>query len=529
MQTVVLTRIFHQGVGAQASTPNPLYFSIFCVKSTYKMNKEDYYLNKIKKLLDADQRIFDRPALPENPKTIHIIGVCGTAMGTLAGLLVEKGYKVSGSDQMCLPPISDMVEKLDVDLHIGNYQKENVENKDLIVIGNVARAHNPEVKFARENNLPQASMPETIRKYVFDKANRIVVAGTHGKTTTTGLLVKIFEVAGKDPGYMIGGVPQGKEKSFSLGKGDYAIFEGDEYNTAYFDESPKFLHYGAHSAIVTSLEFDHLDLYESFEDYKQAFDFFVNDLPAEGFLFLSNQYEILKEISNDTKAKVYFYGEKDSDISFENLRQENEYQMFDVIFEGNNLGEIKTPLSGLHNVYNILASVGVALKYNISFEDIQKAILEFRGMKRRQEILSNQNGIIVMDDFAHHPTAVKTTVNGVKNKFKNKRLIAVFEPSTRSSRNKIFEENYINAFNDADMVYFKIPKAKEADDLSGLIDGNYIVDELNKKNIESYFHNDSEEILNDLAPKLKEGDLVLVMSHGNFDGIRQKLIDKISK
>lgn len=494
------------------------------------MNKKDYYLEKLKTNSDEDDIFFERLTLPENPKSIHIIGICGTAMGTLAGLLVEKGFKVSGSDQVCLPPISEMVKNLNLDLHIGNYQKENAKDKDLIVIGNVARAHNPEVVFAKENNLPQASMPEAITKYIFNKATRLVVAGTHGKTTTTGLLVNIFETAGANPGYMIGGVPQNKERSFALGEGQYAIFEGDEYNTAYFDKSPKFLHYGAHSAIITSLEMDHLDLYESFDDYKKAFEFFIEDLPKEGFLFLSDQYQVLKEISKNAKNKVYYYGEnKNSNLYFENLRQEGQYQVFDIIFENKNLGYIKTDLSGIHNIYNILASVGLALKYNIDFSIIQKAVLDFSGMKRRQEILVETKGVIVMDDFAHHPTAVKTTIAGIKNKFKDKRLIVIFEPSTRSSRNKIFEKNYLEAFDGADIVYLKFPRMKDGEDISNLINGDYIVEELNKKGIESHFSKNIEEVLKDLVPKLKKDDVVLVMSHGNFDNIRKKLIDELKK
>jgi UDP-N-acetylmuramate: L-alanyl-gamma-D-glutamyl-meso-diaminopimelate ligase len=250
------------------------------------MDSINYYN---KKITDPEilKFISNKPKLPESPKKVHVIGVCGTGMGQLAGLLKDKGFEVSGSDQQCYPPVSTMVESLGINLHIGNFQKENINNTDLVVVGNVVRSHNPEATYARQKNIPQVSFPETLTKYVFQDARRLVVAGTHGKTTTTGLLAHIFDVAGKEPGYMIGGVPQGKDTGYKLGSGQYAIFEGDEYDTSYFDKRPKFLHYGASSAIITSLELDHMDIYDSFDSYKQAFIFFVEDLPEDGHLFLS--------------------------------------------------------------------------------------------------------------------------------------------------------------------------------------------------------------------------------------------------
>lgn len=462
------------------------------------------------------------------PKKIHIIGICGTAMGQLAGLLKEKGFEVSGSDQQCYPPVSNMIESLDLDLHIGNFQKENIGNADLVVVGNVAREHNPETVFAKENNIPQISMPEALARYVFGDAKRLVVAGTHGKTTTTGLLAHIFSESNKNPGYMIGGLPQGQDKGYALGSGEYAIFEGDEYGTCYFDPSPKFMHYAPHSAIITSLELDHIDVFKNIEDYTNAFNKFAEIVSSDGFLLLNDSYQRLEEVSHYSKTKVYFYGNKtDSDFRFQKLRQEAEYQVFDFVFEDKVLGEIKTSLSGDHNIANIVAAVGLAYLYGLDLPKIQKAVESFTGMKRRQDIIFNEKGIIVMDDFAHHPTAVTTTVAGVKRKYPNKRLIALYEPTTRSSRQKMFEDNYVAAFDGADIVCIKMPKLGNGEQETEVIDLKRIISELKNKNIDAHKFDSSQDLLDCLVPQLKEDDLVLVMSHGEFDKIRGKLIERI--
>lgn len=480
--------------------------------------------------------------MSKHPKKIHIIGVCGTAMGQLAGLLKGKGFDVSGSDQQCYPPVSTMIEELDIDLHIGNFQKENVNDADLIIVGNVVREHNPETVFAREQSIQQISMPEALAKYVFEDAKRLVVAGTHGKTTTAGLLAHVFEVAGKNPGYMIGGISQGKTKGYSLGNGEYAIFEGDEYDTCYFDKRPKFLHYNPYSAIITSLELDHLDIFENIEDYTEAFNSFAKIISKDGFLFINDSYKGLEKVASHSEAEVYTYGDKESsDFRFNNLKQEGEFQIFDLIFQDELLGIIKTALSGKHNIANIVAVAGLAHVHGLAFSDIQKAVESFTGMKRRQEIIYNDDkkGVIVMDDFAHHPTAVKTTVAGIKSKYPNNRLIALYEPTTRSSRKKMFEQNYIEAFDGADIVYFKMPKLGNGEQESEVIDGEVIVNSLetkekkenkdskDSKGIEAHFYTNTGDLLTNLISDIKENDLVLIMSHGEFDKIRIKLIEQL--
>lgn len=494
------------------------------------MNKEDYYKQKLEALSDKELRVFVRPALLKDPKKFHIIGVCGTAMGALAGLLKEKGFKVSGSDQVCYPPISTMLSGLDVKTHFGNFEAKNIGDADIVVVGNVARPVNPEAQFARENNLVQATLPEVLREYVFEDALRIVVSGTHGKTTTTGIVASIFESAGTHPGFMIGGVPQGKEHGFALGAGEFAIFEGDEYDTSYFNKMPKFLQYGAHTGIVTAVELDHLDIYKDLNDYRKAFEFFVSEIPKEGFVFLNGDREDTKSLEIFSKAHVFKYGfSKENDIRADNLISENGVQKFNLIYNGARLGEIETSLSGKHNILNILASAGVALAHGLSFESIKNGVKNFKGMKRRQEVVFDKNEIILIDDFAHHPTAVKETLFGMRQKYTGKRIIALFEPRSNSSRKKVFEKDYIESFDDADLVFIKVPPFREGDNPEDFMDAKFVAEEVSKKGTEMTVAENVEQLVELVSPQIQKGDLIIMMSNGAFDGLKDKLLDKLEQ
>jgi len=496
------------------------------------MNKHDYYRTKVE-ACNEPERLIESAKLPENPKKFHIVGICGTAMGALAGLLRDKGYEVSGSDQACFPPISDMLETLDVNVHTGNYEATNIaDDVDITVIGNVSTPKNPEATHVRENNLPFTTLPDTLRDFVFGDAKRIVIAGTHGKTTTTGIVTAIFDAAEKNPGFMIGGVPQGKEKGFSVGGGEYAIFEGDEYDTSYFNKMPKFLQYGAHTGLVTSLELDHLDIYSDLKDYTQAFNYFAQDIPEEGFLFINGDDEALSHLKEEAKqCTVRTYGFDNSNDIYGKYMRTTELgtQVCTVVVDGEELGEIETPLPGLYNIANCLGALGIARAHGISFKDIQKGLKGFGGMKRRQEIICEANGVILIDDFAHHPTSVKATLAGIKEKYaqssSTKRLVAVFEPRSNSSRKKIFENDYIESFDSADVVFLKTPKLRHNDDAADFINPETIKEGICARNekAEVYTHENVDELTEDILKNIKEGDVVMMMSNGNFDGLKGKL------
>ncbi len=489
------------------------------------MQKHEYFEAKLRALPDSDVRIFERPALPADPQSFHVVGICGTAMGALAGLLRAKGYRVSGSDQVCYPPISTMLETLDVDLHLGNFEAKNIGDADVVIIGNVARAHNPEAAYAREHKLAQATLPDVLREYVFGDAKRIVVAGTHGKTTTTGIAAAVFEAAGVAPGYMIGGVPQGKEHGFALGGGQYAIFEGDEYDTSYFNKMPKFLQYGAHTGIVTAVELDHLDIYTDFDDYKRAFEFFAEDIPADGFLFVNGDAESTRALRDRATCKVYTYGLKpENNVYAANIFQDGPNQTFDLMRDGTFIGSITTSLPGTYNVANIVAVAGVALVHGIPFEKIKEGVRGFTGMKRRQEIIGEAHGVTVLDDFAHHPTAVFETLAGIKTKYADKRLVLLFEPRSNSSRKKVFEEAYVSSFDAADIAWIKIPPFREGDVVTDFMDAGYVASEVTKRGTPMRVVPDVETLLAEVLPELRAGDLVVTMSNGNFDGAPHTLL-----
>lgn len=492
--------------------------------------KEAYYQAKLQKLADAQERIFERPLLPKSPQTFHIVGICGTAMGALAGLLNEKGYNVTGSDQACYPPISTMLESLHVETHFGNYEAGNIGDADVVVIGNVVRPQNPEARHARENNLPQAVLPEVLREYVFDDAKRIVVAGTHGKTTTTGMVTALFKAAGADPGFIIGGIPQGEEKSFALGAGQYAIFEGDEYDTSYFNKMPKFLQYGAHTGIVTAIELDHLDIYDDLNDYAQAFTYFAEGIPSDGFLFVNGDHATTRQLTQCTTAKVKTYGLGiDNDIHPSDLRIEDGYQTFELVIDDKIIGTMQTPLSGSYNVANLIAAAAVAVTHGLPFEKLVEGARQFRGMKRRQEVVYNDKGIMVVDDFAHHPTSVKETLQGLKEKYAGRRLLAIFEPRSNSSRKKIFEAAYTTSFDAADMVFIKMPPFRDNDNPDDFIDITVMADTITESGIPTFAIPDVHELVQHLVAAAKEGDVLVMMSNGNFDGLQDKLLAALAE
>lgn len=491
------------------------------------MDKNEYYGEKLSHLANSQDRIFDRPKVEGEVKDIHIIGICGTAMGSLAGLLKENGYNVRGSDSACHPPIRDMHDILQIPYKEG-FDENNIGKADAVVIGNVSGPQNPEAVFARENNLPQLSLPEAIDQFVARDKKKLLISGTHGKTTTTGLVASIFEQAEKDPSYFIGGIMQGKEKSYRKGDGEYFIMEGDEYDTAYFDKRPKFLVYGATSAIVTSIELDHLDIYDDFTDYMMAFRFFAKEIPGDGFLVLNFDDKNVRSLANYTKAKVISYGESsDANVTYKNLKSGTRVQAFDLIVDGENLGRLETPLSGEYNVLNICAASALAIQYGIKIEDIFLAVKNFKGMKRRQEIVFENEKVIFIDDFAHHPTSVRETLAGIKKKFKGHRIVTLFEPRSNSSRKKIFEKDYMESFNDTDVLYMKIPPFRHNDKKEDFMDADTVVNHIKDKGKEAKVFETADEIVNEVTGNLKDGDLIIMMSNGGFDGLREKLVDEL--
>ena len=449
-------------------------------------------------------------------------------MGSLAVLLSKKGYTLSGSDTDCYPPMSDVIASLGIEFRQG-FSEENVKDTELIIIGNVCGSNNPEAVYAREHKVPTLSLSEAIEKFFIKGNKSLVVAGTHGKTTTTGLLSHVFKDAGLNPGYMVGGVMQGGEESSVVGEGNYFIIEGDEYDTAYFDKAPKFLHYTPYTAIITSLEFDHVDIYKDLKEYTEAFEFLIKEIPTEGTLFICGDDENLKKLSVHASSKVVTYGLKEGNtITARDVVVSEKGQDFSLIIKGEDKGRFFVSLPGSHNLLNTLAVLGVALQEGITIATLQKVLASFKGMKRRQEIIAEIKGITILDDFAHHPTAVKETIGAIKGKYPNRRLVAFFEPRSATSRRKVFEEEYGKSFNQAGLVFISTPPLRHNDSIDNFINPAHIMSMINSSGIEAYAVQNADELLDKAIPLLKEGDVILIMSNGSFDGIHKKLILKLS-
>lgn len=500
------------------------------------------YLDSISKKIDSDEI-----------RKIHITGVCGKATSSLAGLFAEEGYEVSGSDTGCYPPASDLIDKLNIKFYEG-FSEDNVKDKDLTIVANMfGPDSNPEVSYVREKNLPQLSMSEAIAEFFIRDKTSIVICGTHGKTTTTGLCAHVFLSAGRNPGFLVGGVAvptldgitetsfssgivkdklQNTSDAFILPESKHFIIEGDEYDTAYFDKSPKFLHYKPKVAVVTSLEFDHADIYSDFNEYKKSFVFLAEEMVSAkdgGLLVLNGDSDEVRSLTTYTSADVLYYGFKDgNDVTAKDIVVDDKGQSFTLVYKGEEMGKLNIKLFGKYNLANTLAVIAVSLHQGLSFDEIKNGLATFNGMKRRQEIRAVVNGITVIDDFAHHPTAVRETLGGIREHFPNNRIFAIFEPRSNTSRKKMFESDYGNAFSKVDGLVLSMPELRHNDNPSDFIDGNVVVETSKIRAINKDFYaicvKNGHEAIEKIAAKAIPGDVLVIMSNGSFDGIHEKLI-----
>ncbi len=458
-------------------------------------------------------------------KKIHLIAACGTGMGTLACILKEQGYTVSGSDQNVYPPMSDFLKEKGIRLFSG-YDSANIDyHPDLVIIGNAVTKQNVEAEAVLQKGIPYLSMPQAVNKFIAKDKKIILVTGTHGKTTTSSIMAHILYTAGLDPSFMIGGILKDFNSSFRIGRGEYMVIEGDEYDTAFFDKGPKFMHYDPDITIMTGIEFDHADIFTDIDHIKRIFSIFVKKIEKDSHIVAFNENNNLKEILAYSDASIETYGEK-AQWSFSNHFQKTSKTFFDV--QGpDKIISIETNLVGQHNLFNCLACLAVANKIGISDKNIIKALKSFSGIKRRQEIRGIKHGITVMDDFAHHPTAVRETIKAVKPFYKNGRVIAVFEPRTNTSMRKFFQGTYPDSFLDADMVCVCEPGIKKNIKGKDKFSTMKLVTDIEKKGIEAYHFKNYEAVIDFLIPILKPEDLVLIMSNGGFDNIHVKLLEKI--
>ena len=465
---------------------------------------------------------------PPDLHHIHLMGICGTGMASLAGLLKQKGYMVTGSDQNVYPPMSHFLENLSIPICEG-YRPENLEPApDLVIIGNVITRINPEAVEVARLRLPYLSMPQALRAFAMKNRQSIVITGTHGKTTTSALIAWILEHAALDPSFMVGGLLNNFSRNFKTGNGSYFVIEGDEYDTAFFDKGPKFLHYSPWTVILTSLEFDHADIYRNFEHVLESFRKLILLIPRHGLLIANSDDPVVMAESKKAACPVVTYGLKEgADCRAVDIAYEKEGTLIDIRIKGEKPMKAVTPLYGDHNVANLLSAVALAEFLKIDPQTLLGALKTFEGVKRRQEVKGEKRGILVLDDFAHHPTAVRETIHAVKNKFDGRRLMAVFEPRSNSSRRNIFQEQYASAFDQADLIMIPEPPMMEKIPPSERFSSQKLVQDLNKKGLMAMYAPDTNNLLDQIMQQCRKGDVILTMSNGAFDDLPVKLLERL--
>lgn len=462
-------------------------------------------------------------------------------MASLAGMLKARGFRVTGSDKAFYPPMSDEIQRLGIEAREG-FRAENLEPvPDVVVIGNASSRGNPEVEAALNRKLRYASMPEVLREYFVRDRHSVVVSGTHGKTTTTSLLAWVMEVGGCNPSFLIGGVAENFGSSFKVSDSKYFLIEGDEYDTAFWDKRPKFLSYLPDTVILNNIEFDHADIYDDLEAVKRQFRLLVNLIPSDGRLIAGWDSPVVREIVSRPVApqgvwsRVESFGIDSDEAKWSavNLSFTAEETAFTVTCEGREVARVRTPLSGKFNVRNCLGVFAAAESFGISHELICEALGSFKSVKRRMQVRGVRKGITVIDDFAHHPTAIRETLDAVRQRYPGHRLIAVFEPRSWTTRKAVFQNEYPTSFAAADYIVlapiFEAFRLNSDDQLSV----PKVIDELRASGREAYeiggsdSNQSADAIVAHLAPRLKDGDVVMIMSNGGFGGIHQKLLDAI--
>ena len=461
---------------------------------------------------------------------IYLIGICGTAMASLAGMLREKGYAVSGSDSDVYPPMSDFLARLEIPVFKG-FNAENIQKTkpDLVVIGNALSRGNVEIEYVLDSGLRYASMAETVKELFIRGKQSIVVAGTHGKTTTTAMLAWILEVAGRKPSFLVGGIAENFGSSFQLRDGPDFVIEGDEYDTAFFDKGPKFLHYLPRIVLLKNIEFDHADIYADLEAIKTAFRRLINIVPRSGLIVAGIDSPVVTELIPAAFSRVATAGLGTGEWQAVNIKTTADGMDFEILRSDSNTGSFAIPLPGTFNVQNALGAIIVARDLGIPDEVIRRALSTFKSVKRRLEIRGEVNGIVVYDDFAHHPTAVQETLRAVRERHPHARVWAVFEPRSQTCRRKIFEPAFIQSFDPADVIL--IARVYGASHLAPAetLSPDRVAEGIRARGKRAFTFASTEEIVSFVASEARPGDQVVIMSNGGFDNIHVKLLERLRR
>ncbi len=445
-------------------------------------------------------------------------------MASLAGMLKQRGVQVTGSDAAAYPPMSDFLASLSIPV-AQPYAEANLKPRpDLVVVGNAISRGNPELEYVLDERIPMRSLPQILQEYFLRSREPIVVAGTHGKTTATSMLAWIFQTAGLMPSFLIGGIAENFNSSFAVKQGKHFILEGDEYDTAFFDKGPKFLHYMPTTLLLTHVEFDHADIYNDLEAVKTAFKRLVNLVPRHGRIIAYDGSENVKECVSKAFSPVEFYGFSEQaywravDLNFAPDRT-----TWSVEREEKPWAKFDFSLAGAYNVLNATGAAAIAASYGVEPATIAEALQSFKSVKRRLEVKAEINGITVIDDFAHHPTAIAATLEAVRTRYAGRRLWAIFEPRSNTLRRKVFEKDLVRSLALADEVVIASVFRPEAIPEAERMEPSTIVARLRTMRKPARELKDADAIVKAIVPELKPGDVVTILSNGGFGGIYEKL------
>ena len=464
-------------------------------------------------------------------KHIHLIGICGTAMASLAGMLKQRGHRVTGSDAAAYPPMSDFLRDLGIPV-AQPFDPKNLEPRpDLVVVGNAISRGNVELEHILDQRIPFCSLPQLLHDEFLRGKEVLVVAGTHGKTTTTSMLAWIFHHAGLDPSFLIGGIAENFGSSFHLGQGKHFILEGDEYDTAFFDKGPKFLHYFPDSVILTSVEFDHADIYKDLDAVETAFKRLVNLVPRRGSIVAfdgavgeSVESPSLERCLAKAFCPVERYGAGPrANWRVTNVRLGPDGTSWTVLGNGQSWSDLKFPLAGEYNVWNATAAAALASSCGVSKETIAAALKTFKSVKRRLEVKDQVNGITIIDDFAHHPTAIAGTLKALRGRYPESRLWAILEPRSNTLRRRVLQSDLARSLAGADEVIVANVFRSDAIPENERLELPALAAEIKQNGRPVRLLADADAIVQTIAPELRSGDVVAILSNGGFGGIYEKL------
>ncbi len=459
---------------------------------------------------------------------IHIIAVCGTAMGSLAIMLRERGFRITGSDENIYPPMSTYLIDAGIEL-IQGFDVSNISpHTDLVVIGNAVSRGNPELEVTLDLGIPYSNMPEILRDYFISGLHSVVITGTHGKTTTTAITAHIFCEAGLDPSFLIAGIPNNFKKSHNLGTGKHFIIEGDEYDSAFFAKWSKFFYYRPQTLIINNIEFDHADIFKDLSNIIQSFKQLVGTVPKSGVIIANVEDDSVKEVIKSSHTPIQTFGiDTDAYWRAEKIETTSEGTKFTLWQEEKDCGRIHIPLHGRFNIQNTLAAIAAGSNAGINIDSLRRGIGSFKGVKRRQELIGVWNDIVVIDDFAHHPTAVRSTLTAISQAYPDYRIWALFEPASSTNSRAVFEEDYVKALSIAsNIIVGQVPRPDRAR-MDPPFVPQRVVNKLNSNGKIAWYFDHSDQIFLHISKNTHRGDVVVFLSNGSFRGIQESFVNAL--